>query len=102
MPTGMGTTCGYLWVAHHHSTAIIDNTTLPHFTATPNAGQNHTNTVENGTASMWRGAGVQGTPEVFSFYSIVLIVYVFSQPPPQCPHPTSCYPTHPSPVHQQA
>ena len=43
------------------------------------------------------GMGVQGMPEVFSFYSIMLIIYVVSQPPP---HPISCHPTCPSPVHQ--
>src|SRR6266545_3486123 len=74
--------CPQVWVACHHSTTIINNTTPPHFTATSNAGQNHTNTMENSMASTWRGAGIQGTPEVFSFYSIVLIIYIVSQPPP--------------------
>ena len=37
------------------------------FTATPTPRQNDTDAIENGTASTWRGAGVQGTPEVFSF-----------------------------------
>src|SRR6266581_3805415 len=63
-------------------------------TATPTPHQQHTDTMENGAASTWRGAGVQGTPENFIFLFSLLTMLL------QCPlhltHPADTHTPHPA------
>jgi len=58
----------------HHPALVIPLfiITPPPFCATPTLHQQHTNTMEHGMASTRRGSGIQGTPEIFSFFFILL------------------------------
>src|SRR6266581_4647356 len=73
-------------------------------TATPTPCQQHTDTMENGVASTWRGVGVQGMSENFIFLFSLLTMLL--QCPPTSPilwthtHPTRHVP-HATPHAEQ-